>query len=606
MVTNHKSEPENTKTKTKEAEKDGLKKATRASVRNTTKKVVESPIKLNKKAPPPKVTKKEVPKLAPAKPAPKKTPVLPKKVPTTTTTTTTATTTTATTKPTPKKAPAAKVAPKKALVPKRKPDKENSDIEEEDDAKSKKQKTDAPVIPAEVPRSRSATPVPTTSDFLIDVPIAPFADVMTMGSGEVGQLGLGKAILGRKRPTPLPELQNKHILKLTPGGLHNAVIVQNDPANDPTNTSVWTWGCNDNAVLGRSTPPQPDEDIDLSMKPDVCPELEGKRIVDISTGEYHMAALTCTGILYMWGNYKDNEGFLGYSGSQKTEQAVPKIYPKAAPLTIKQVVSGHNHTIALTASGKVYIWGFHWLGRRVSERMKRMHLDPQPINFHKKNGKEPKIVKVAAGGYHSFALSDDGTVYAWGLNNNGQLGINSTIDQGAPTEVEGLKGKNIIDITGGMHHTVALGADGKVYTFGRGDYGQLGNGTTTGSKIPIEVPFFSSLGDKVVHIGTGDNHCTAVTESGAVYAWGFGESGQIGNADKDSDGEDANVPFKVAGPKLVTKVLTAGGGGQHTVFLVESAEAPPPPLPPPPLPFVFLLPVCLLFLSFSPLSRLSS
>ena len=49
-----------------------------------------------------------------------------------------------------------------------------------------------------------------------------------------------------------------------------------------------------------------------------------------------------------------------------------------------------------------------------------------------------------------------------------------------------------------------------------------------------------------MNIGTGDNHCTAVTESGAVYAWGFGESGQIGNADKDSGGEDAQVPFKYA------------------------------------------------------------
>ena len=126
-----------------------------------------------------------------------------------------------------------------------------------------------------------------------------------------------------------------------------------------------------------------------------------------------MAALTNTGTLYMWGNYKDNEGFLGYSGSQRSEQITPKIYPKTArmwveegrgksrrgeergergvidvflllaAITIKQVVSGHNHTIALTNNGRVLIWGFHWLGRRVSERMKRMHLEytssPPPL-----------------------------------------------------------------------------------------------------------------------------------------------------------------------------------------------------------------------------------
>jgi len=164
-------------------------------------------------------------------------------------------------------------------------------------------------------------------------------------------------------------------------------------------------------------------------------------------------------------------------------------------------------------------------------------------------------------------------VFAWGLNNYGQLGIGTNKDTAVPTEVSGLSGKNIVSIASGMHHTIALASDGKVYSFGRGEYGQLGHGTTADSIEPVEIKFFSDLlakdrTNQVLQISSKDNHCTAVTANGSLYAWGFGDRGQIGNATADTEGKDANLPFKVEGPQLKTrKVISAGAGGQHTALL---------------------------------------
>ena len=95
-------------------------------------------------------------------------------------------------------------------------------------------------------------------------------------------------------------------------------------------------------------------------------------------------------------------------------------------------------------------------------------------------GIKKKVKDIFAGKAHSFAIDENDRVYAWGQNNQGQLGIGTKEPTHIPTRIKELDDAKIISISGGEHHTVAVGANGKVYSWGRNDEGQLGVGNLYG------------------------------------------------------------------------------------------------------------------------------
>ena len=132
----------------------------------------------------------------------------------------------------------------------------------------------------------------------------------------------------------------------------------------------------------------------------------------------------------------------------------------------------------------------------------------------------PDITSVTTGSSSStFALKSDGTVWACGLNNYGQLGDGTTTNRTAPVQV--IKGLTGIDsVAAGLYHAVALKSDGTVWTWGRNNYGQLGDGTTTDKLSPVQV---SSL-TGVVSVVANDYQTVALKSDGTVWAWGFNGS----------------------------------------------------------------------------------
>jgi alpha-tubulin suppressor-like RCC1 family protein len=96
-----------------------------------------------------------------------------------------------------------------------------------------------------------------------------------------------------------------------------------------------------------------------------------------------------------------------------------------------------------------------------------------------------RITAIAGGANHSIALKSDGTVWDWGFNGDGQLGNDTTTGSTLPVQVVGLTG--ITAIAGGANHSIALKSDGTVWDWGFNGNGQLGNGTTTGSTLPVQV-----------------------------------------------------------------------------------------------------------------------
>ncbi|SFS67423.1 RCC1 domain-containing protein [Paenibacillus sp. BC26] len=194
----------------------------------------------------------------------------------------------------------------------------------------------------------------------------------------------------------------------------------------------------------------------------------------------------------------------------------------AAEIPVLQVDGGAFHTIALQNDGTVWAWGNNWDGQ-LGIGSKTGNVTPIQVKS------VTDVVDVAAGSWHSLALKSDGTVWAWGSNSNGQLGDGSTIDRDTPVQVQGLD--EVIAIDAGRDHNLALKSDGTVWAWGSNDWAQLGDWTNIDRHIPVKVITQDLVGhnlNSVVAIAAGGEHNLALKKDGTVWAWGSNGTGQIG------------------------------------------------------------------------------
>ncbi|GGR41482.1 hypothetical protein GCM10008957_56730 [Deinococcus ruber] len=164
------------------------------------------------------------------------------------------------------------------------------------------------------------------------------------------------------------------------------------------------------------------------------------------------------------------------------------------------------------------------------------------------------IVGVAGGYQHSLALKADGTVQALGSNYQGQLGNGTTTDSSVPVTVQNLA--DVVNISSSSYTSLALRADGTVLAWGQNAYGEMGNGTNTGSTTPVQIPNFGN----VVSIASGYGHTLALKSDGTIQAWGSNQSGQLGTGTKTN----SNSPVTVTG---LTNVVSVAAGDSQSLAL---------------------------------------
>ena len=199
----------------------------------------------------------------------------------------------------------------------------------------------------------------------------------------------------------------------------------------------------------------------------------------------------------------------------------------------------------------------------------KLLLTPTMVRFKKTRGNgDIKFCDIFCGSFNTFAVtSEHKAIYAFGLNNFGQLGVGDEVNHFIPQPFKFIPQHNTLSetshlrISGDQHHTLmCLG--GRVYVMGRSEYGRLGlSEDATDKHLPTEVPDFG----KVHTVATGSSCSFAVTDEGKFYSWGMGDSLQLGNGEE----KDVWSPVVVTGKKLEDKrVLSVSGGGQHTALLV--------------------------------------
>ena len=276
---------------------------------------------------------------------------------------------------------------------------------------------------------------------------------------------------------------------------------------------------------------------------------------DLAAGWTHSVAVK-EGLVWTWG---DNAfGQLGQPDAGRSLRPRP-----VAGVGNVRAVAASWHTLALTADGQVYAWGRNTYGQLGNGQFGWEAKEAKPVRV---TGLD-NIVAIAAGWDHSLALSRSGAVYAWGSRAHGQLG-DGVRETGrpiaAPQPVPGLT--DIIAISGGGQHSLALRKDGTLFAWGSNWNGQLGNGklkagTHSSKPQPVVGPDGKGMLSNVVGIAAGGLHSVAVTGDGRVYAWGYNGTGQIPSGSRggfwgDKGARDVPVP---------TAALTDGAKGRPVV-----------------------------------------
>jgi alpha-tubulin suppressor-like RCC1 family protein len=276
-------------------------------------------------------------------------------------------------------------------------------------------------------------------------------------------------------------------------------------------------------------------------------------------GASHRIALAATGVapvpggVYSWG--RNDGGQLGNGTAANQSAPVAASLPRG--VTVSAIAGGRAHTLALAANGTVYAWGANDVGQLGNGSTTT---SVTPVRVRLPHGVTAKA--IAAASSFSLALAVDGTVYAWGANTLGQLGNGSTVALSAlPVPVRLPAGASAAAIAAGGNDGLAL-VGGHVYAWGDDTDGALGNGTTGRfSATPVRVSLPS--GTTAMAVAAGGAHGLALSTSGTVYSWGSNQLGHLGNGTSVAD---SATPVPVSLPKGVSVTAIADGGG-HALAL---------------------------------------
>ncbi len=350
-------------------------------------------------------------------------------------------------------------------------------------------------------------------------------------------------------PPGLSMSSNKILGKPTKAGSYQFTVRASDNNTSADRTLVinikesgylYTWGDNSKGQLGNNST------VDRGI-PVLSQKLEDS-MVCAASGGLHSLAVDVNGNAWAWGNNSKGQLGIGSLTDKTTPEKLGDI------VGIMGVAAGYSHSLALDEYGNVWSWGDNThgqlgIGSTVAKRT--------PVEVWELED----IVSISAGYDYSLALKSDGTVWAWGHNDKGQLGDGSTTTRRSPVQVKGVGGSghlnDVIAISAGYYHALALKADGTLAAWGDNSKGQLGNNSSTASfKNPVAV---SSLED-ISAIAAGGLHSLAAGTNGLIWAWGDNSKGQLG-IDSTSN---KRVPTQA---DRIDQITSVAAGHYHSIVM---------------------------------------
>jgi alpha-tubulin suppressor-like RCC1 family protein len=333
------------------------------------------------------------------------------------------------------------------------------------------------------------------------------------GYNQYGQLGIGNTEEGPElclslgcSTRPLAVVGGLRFRQVSAGEDHTCGVT--------TDYRAYCWGL---TVNGGSTP------VAVSG---------GLHFRQVSAGEVHTCGVTTENRAYCWGSY-NGAGQLG-NGTQSTD---PQPTPVAVvgQLQFRQVSAGVEHTCAVTTDDRAYCWGSNSAGQIGDSTSASLRLRPTRVAGTR------KWRQIDAGLAHTCAVTTSDRAFCWGNGRAGQLGNGKAYLSFWPRAVSG--GLSFTRVTAGVFHTCGETTTNRAYCWGATSYnnfGQLGDGTTTGHLTPVAV----AGGLYFRQVSAGDYHTCGKTSTDVGYCWGYNAVGQLG------DGTTTNRlrPRAVVGP----------------------------------------------------------
>jgi alpha-tubulin suppressor-like RCC1 family protein len=383
------------------------------------------------------------------------------------------------------------------------------------------------------------------------------------GDNSLGELGDG--VSGGISDTP--------VAVSLPAGVTPTAMAGGGGAGDPqpldyagyaigSDGKLYSWGDDSVGELGNGTSGgSSDTPVVVSLPAGVTPT-----VITASQGTGY--AIGSNGKLYAWGdNSYDTLGNGTSGGSSDT----PVVVSLPAGVTPTAIAGGYLSAYALGSNGKLYAWGDDYYGE-LGNGMSgdgaggTALMSDTPVVVSLPAGVTP--VTIAGGGGCAYAISSNGTLYAWGFNTYGQLGDGTTTNNSTPEVIALAPGVTAKAITGGGGFAHAIGSDGKLYGWGVGSSGQLGVGS--GSLSPVVVTLAPGVTPKAID----DNLHTgyALGSDGNIYAWGYGLQGEFGNG-TTGNGSPPVVVSLPAGSTV--KHLTPEPGSSSGFAIVNVPDAAP-------------------------------
>ncbi len=368
---------------------------------------------------------------------------------------------------------------------------------------------------------------------------------------------------------------NETILAMTPQKVGHTFISWQDPlpetmpARDLNVTALWernTYRLNlwvptsDLGPLGSATL-GPDEDIDA-----------------VILGGSHSALLTSSGRLFMWGWNSNGQLGDGSTTNRLSPVEITNRFSLQEDERLTQVSLGGAHSAALTSEGRVFVWGWNGHGQ-IGDNTTLQRVLPTDITAQFLLSPSERITNVVMGGQFSTALSSAGRVFTWGDNRSGQLGDQTFTSRERPTDItpQFNLGSNdaMVMLAMGSAHAGALSQQGRVFMWGSGDQGRLGDGVnvdrTVNAPINITAQFNLSSSERVETLVLGGSHTGAITSLGRVFMWGWNGHGQLGDNTLTSrtNPQDITAQFGLRSEETLQSLNL---GGQHSVALTSEGR----------------------------------
>jgi alpha-tubulin suppressor-like RCC1 family protein len=265
----------------------------------------------------------------------------------------------------------------------------------------------------------------------------------------------------------------------------------------------------------------------------------------VSAGTYHTVAIKADGSLWAWGN--NTSAQLGLGDYDLAQQ---KVLPTQVGTATDwaSVSAGTQHTMAIKADGTLWVWGTNYDGS-MGLGLYNASQRTTPVQL----GNANDWGAVSVGSHHTLAIKTDGSLWAWGSNDRGQLGLGNNTNQNVPVRVG--TDNDWAAVSAGIQHTMAIKADGSLWAWGLNDKGQLGLNDNTDRNAPVQV---SATSDWTT-VSAGFKQTLAIKKDGSLWAWGSNDRGQLGLGDNT----DRNVPLRVG----TTNDWALSSAGSHTLTL---------------------------------------